>query len=84
MRRLTWILIPLALSACGGRGSSGSLTVTCGGNVALSGTDSVDVMGDTVDGRPVITFADPVNPGKTGSITVQPHQDCKVSRTQNL
>jgi hypothetical protein len=32
-----------------------------------------------VDGRPTMTFPDPTNPGKTGTISVPPHGHCKVT-----
>ena len=81
MRWLAWLLIPLCLAACGGSKSAGNITVTCGGNIALSGVPSVDVMGDTANGRPVMTFRDPVNPGKSGTLTVQPHDYCRIGLT---
>ena len=42
-------------------------------------TASIDLLGDTVDGRPTMNFADPVTPGKTGAISVPPHGHCKIT-----
>ena len=79
MRRLAWLVIPLWLAACGGGKSAASISVTCSGGTELYGAASVDVSGDLVDGRPTLTFPDPTNPGKTGTILVQPHGHCKIT-----
>jgi hypothetical protein len=79
MHRLLWIAIPLALAGCGGSKSVPTLTVTCTGGVQLVGATSVDVLGDVVNGRPTISYPDPVNPAKTGSIAVEPRGTCKVA-----
>lgn len=79
MRRLAWLLIPLLLAACGGKKAAPALSVTCDGGAQLYGAASVDVLGDLVNGRPVMTYPDPVNPGKTGAIAVPPGGDCKIT-----
>lgn len=79
MHRLVWFLIPLALAGCGGSSSSPTLSVTCPGGSQLYGATSIDVLGDVVNGRPTMTFPDPVNRGKTGSISVQPGTDCRIT-----
>jgi hypothetical protein len=79
MHRLLWIAIPLALAGCGGSKSATTLTVTCTGGVQLVGATSVNVLGDVVNGRPTISYPDPVNPAKTGSIAVEPRGTCKVA-----
>ena len=79
MHRLAWLLIPLLLAACGGSKSPGTLAVRCDGGTELFGTASIDLLGDTVDGRPTMNFADPVTPGKTGAISVPPHGHCKIT-----
>ena len=79
MRRLAWLLLPLSLAACGGSKLAGGLSVTCDGGTELYGVSSIDLLGDTVDGRPTISFADPANAGKTGTIAVPPHGRCKVT-----
>jgi hypothetical protein len=78
MRRLAWLLIPLLLSACGGSKSVGTLTVSCDGGTEVFGAASVNVLGDPVNGRPTISFADPVNHGQTSTIAVPPHGSCKI------
>jgi len=80
MHRAIWIVVALSLAGCGGGSkSSATISVTCAGGVQLRGADSVDVMGDLANGRPVMEFADPVNPGKTGAIAIPPHDHCKVT-----
>ena len=79
MRRLAWLVIPLSLAACGGGKSATPLSVTCSGGTELYGAASIDVSGDLVDGRPTITYPDPTNPGKTGTLSVQPHGHCKIT-----
>lgn len=81
MRRLVWLMLPLALASCGGSKSSTTLTVTCAAGTALSGATSVTVLGDTVAGRPMLIFPDPVNSGKTGTLTVPAHDRCKIEMT---
>ena len=79
VRHLLCMLLVLSLAGCGGGKSSGSLSITCAGGTQLVGAASIDVLGDLSDGRPKLEFPDPANPGKTGVITVQPHDHCKVS-----
>jgi hypothetical protein len=79
MHRLAWLAIPLSLAACGGSKSAPTLTVTCTGGIQLVGAASVDVPGDMANGRPTMNYPDPSNPGKTGSISVEPHGHCKVT-----
>jgi hypothetical protein len=79
MHRLAWFLIPLSLAGCGGKSSAPTLSVTCSGGAQLFGAASIEVLGDVVNGRPTMSFPDPVNPGKTGAISVQPGGDCKIT-----
>ena len=79
MHRLAWLLIPLPLAACGGQSGAPTLTVTCPGGSQLYGATSIDVLGDVVNGRPTMTFPDPVNRGKTGAISVQSGADCRIT-----
>jgi hypothetical protein len=80
MRRAIWIVVALSLAGCGGGSkSSATVSVTCAGGVQLRGADSVDVLGDLANGRPVMEFPDPANAGKTGAIAIPPHDHCKVS-----
>jgi hypothetical protein len=73
------MILLLSLAGCGGGKSAGSLSITCAGGTQLVGAASIDVLGELADGRPKIEFPDPANPGKTGVITVQPRDHCKVS-----
>lgn len=81
MHRLAWLVIPLSLAACGGGKSSTTLTVTCSGagGPQLVGATSIDVLGDVVNGRPTMNYPDPVSSGKTGSISVEPHSQCRIT-----
>jgi hypothetical protein len=79
MRRLACLALLLSLADCGGGKSSTTLSVICAGGTQLIGAASVDVPGDVVDGRPTMNFPDPANPGQTGSITVRPHDHCKIT-----
>jgi hypothetical protein len=81
MHRLAWLVIPLLLAACGGSKSTSTLTVTCSGagGVQLVGAASVDVLGDLVNGHPTMNYPDPANPGKTGTISVEPHNSCRIT-----
>jgi hypothetical protein len=80
MYRLAWLAIPLSLAACGGgKSSEPALSVVCTGGVQLAGATSIDVLGDVQNGRPTMTFPDPVSPGKTGSIAVQPLGRCTIT-----
>ena len=84
MRRTAWIILALSLAGCGGGKSSTSLTVVCGGGTKLVGAASVDVMGELANGRPVMEFPDPANPGKNGAIAVPPHDRCKITPTGSV
>jgi hypothetical protein len=84
MRRLAWLVIALPLAACGGGSKSGpSLSVVCSGagGVQLVGAASIDVLGDPQNGRPTMTYPDPVSAGKTGSISVPPLNHCRITPT---
>lgn len=77
--RLAWLLAPIPLAACGGHDSAPTLSVTCAGGSALVGATSIDVLGDVVNGRPTMTFPDPVNRGQTGTISAPPGADCRIT-----
>ncbi len=78
MRHVAWLMLTL-LAGCGGGSSSATLSVACDGGTQLVGAASVEVLGDLDDGRPTMEFPDPANPGKNGTISVQPHQRCKIT-----
>jgi hypothetical protein len=79
MRRIALSLLVLLLTGCGGGKSSTTLTITCADGTEVNGAASVDVLGDLANGRPVINFPDPVNPGKTATISIQPSGHCKIA-----
>ena len=81
MRRLIWLALVLSVAGCGGDKQSSTLSVTCAGGVQLVGAASVDVLGDLTDGRTTMKFPDPANAGKVGTISVQPHDHCKITPT---
>ena len=79
MRRLVWLALALSLAGCGGGKSSTTLSVTCGGGTGLVGATSIDVLGDLTNGRPTLSFPDPANAGRTGTIGVPAHERCKIT-----
>jgi hypothetical protein len=79
MRRAAWIILVWSLAGCGGEKTASSLTVVCGSGTKLVGAESIDVLGDLANGRPVMEFPDPANPGKTGAIAVPSRDHCKVT-----
>ena len=84
MRRLACLILIASLAACGGRKESSTISVTCSDGVRLVGAASVDVLGDLADGRAAMKFPDPANAGRTGTITVQPHQHCTIAPTAKI
>jgi len=79
MRHVAWLLLPTLLAGCGGGSPPTTLSVVCGGGTKLVGASSVEVLGDLDNGRPTMEFPDPANPGKDGTIAVQPHERCKIT-----
>jgi hypothetical protein len=81
MRRwpLALLCLPVVLAGCGDDKPAVTLSVTCGAGVALVGARSVDVLGNTVNGRPTLSFPDPVNPGQTGTVSVPPQDRCSIT-----
>ena len=79
MRHVVWLLLPTLLAGCGGGSSPATLSVVCGGGTKLVGAASVEVLGELDNGRPTMEFPDPANPGKDGTISVQPHERCKIT-----
>ena len=83
MRRAAVLLVALALAGCGGSKSAGTLTVTCSDGTEVIGASSVDLSGDLVNGRPTMSFPDPANAGKTGTISAPPSGHCKITLSQS-
>ena len=81
MRHLVWMTLVLSLAGCGGGKPATTLSVTCARGTQLVGAASVDVLGDLANGLPTMNFPDPANPGQTGTISVQPHDHCKIAPT---
>jgi hypothetical protein len=74
------MLLPVVLLGCGGGDKpAATLSVTCDGSVALAGARSIDVLGDQVNGRTMLTFPDPANRGKTGMLPVSPRDQCTIT-----
>ena len=84
MRPLICLILLVPLAACGGRKEATTVSVTCSDGVGLVGAASVDVLGDLTDGRPAMKYADPANAGRTGTITIQPHQHCTIAPTAKI
>jgi hypothetical protein len=76
---LGWLCLPIVLAGCGGDKPSATVSVTCGGAASLVGARSVDVLGDQVNGRTVMSFPDPANRGQTGSLAVPSHDKCTIT-----
>jgi hypothetical protein len=81
MRCVAWTTLALLLAGCGGSPAPISLSVACSGGTKLVGAVSIEVPGDLANGRPVMEFPDPANPGRTGVIAVPPHDHCKITAT---
>ena len=81
LMRLPWLILVLSLCGCGGGKPATTLSVTCARGTQLIGAASVDVLGDLANGLPTMNFPDPANPGQTGTISVQPHDHCKIAPT---
>lgn len=79
MRRFALLFILLPLAGCGGEKAVTTLSIACGGTTQLYGASSVDVLGDLQNGHPTLAYPDPVNPGKTGTIMVQPGERCTIT-----
>jgi hypothetical protein len=56
-----------------------TLSVMCDGSASLVGARSIDVLGDPVNGRPMLSFPDPANSDKTGTLAVPPHDRCTIT-----
>jgi hypothetical protein len=80
MRRAAWIALTLWLAGCGdGTTPAASLSVVCGSGTRLVGATSIEVPGELANGRPVMEFPDPANPGKTGAIAVPANDHCRIT-----
>jgi len=78
--RLGWVIVVLGLAGCGGGDKPAmTLSVSCGGSLALVGARSVDVLGDPVSGHPTLTFPDPVNRGQTNTLSVPTASRCSIT-----
>ena len=84
MRGVACLILIASLAACGGRKEATTISVNCSDGVRLVGAVSVDVLGDLADGRPAMKYPDPANAGRTGTITIQPHQDCTIAPTSRI
>jgi hypothetical protein len=79
--QLIWLSLPVFLAGCGGDKPAATVSVSCGGTVALAGAGSVDVLGDPVNGKTTLSFPDPANHGQTGTLVVPSHDKCSISAT---
>jgi hypothetical protein len=78
--RLALLLLTGVLAGCGGSKKEVTFWVKCHDNLVLSGAKSVDVTIDPTQG-PVLSYPDPANPGKTGTIQITKDNDCTISPT---
>ena len=80
LRRFGWLVLPALLAGCGGGDKPATtLSVTCGGSVALAGATSISVLGDPVNGRPTISFPDPANRGQTNTMQIPAANRCTIT-----
>ena len=80
LRQLGLLWLPMVLLGCGGDAkSAATLSVSCGGSDVLVGAHSIDVLGDPVNGRPTLSYPDPVNAGKTGTLPVRAQDRCTIT-----
>lgn len=78
--RLALLGLPASLQGCGHpRPATPTLSVSCGGSLALAGAASIDVVAGS-DGHGVaLNFADPANPGHAGTLPVLPGRPCTIT-----
>jgi hypothetical protein len=81
--QISGLLLPIVLAGCGSDKSTTTLSVTCSGSLALAGAKSLDVLGDPANGRVVLSFPDPANAGKTGTMAVPAHDKCSITPVVN-
>jgi hypothetical protein len=79
MSHLRLLLLALLVSGCGGSKSANTLSVVCASGTQLFGASSIDVLGDLADGRPTMEFPDPANRDRIDTISVKPHDHCKIT-----
>jgi hypothetical protein len=76
---LALIALPAALAACGGSSKeAATINATCGDGTSLVGVISIKV--EPVAGKgTVLSFPDPANAGKTGTIVVTEGRACTIT-----
>ena len=81
--RPVWIVpigLAAALAGCGPSAPSGAtLSVTCGGTLALAGAKSIDASTPVGGGSAVLSFPDPANPGHIATLNVTAGQPCTIA-----
>lgn len=77
-------LLPLA--ACGGSSGTGTLTLRCMNGTTVVGVRQVAVTvqpsGTAPAPKATLAYPNPVDPGHTGSVGVEPGQKCTIAPTQ--
>jgi len=73
------LILPGLLAGCASSPST-TLSVTCAGSLSLAGATSIDVSPDGANGA-VLSYPDPVNAGKTGSIPIRQGARCTIAPT---
>lgn len=77
-------LLLLGLAGCGHSGPSApTLSVSCGGSLMLAGATTIDVATAAGGRGTVLSFADPADPGHTGTLPVTPGQSCSIAPVVN-
>lgn len=77
--RLALVGLPIGLSACGHSDPTASLSVVCGGETTLAGAASIDVAPAPGGASTLLSFPDPANPGRTGTLSVTGGHPCTIT-----
>ena len=81
--RLALLLLALPFGGCSAAALT-TLSVTCDGSLTLSGAKSIDIVPNTANSGAVLSFPDPANEGRTGSIPVTAGRRCTIAPTSKI
>ncbi|ABI61202.1 putative secreted protein [Granulibacter bethesdensis] len=75
----------VSLSACGSDTpkAADTVSITCDSNVVLVGATRVEMAAEPKNGTIILTYPDPVDSTRTGSLTVNRSQHCTIAPTRN-
>ncbi|MBE7211068.1 MAG: hypothetical protein INR65_08610 [Gluconacetobacter diazotrophicus] len=76
------LALPLLLAACGHSDPAPStLSVSCDNSLLLAGATSLQAI--ATEHGASLSYPDPVNPGHTGSLPLQPGHPCTITTSNN-